>query len=158
MNTASQEKGTTIATIPLTAILVDEAFQTRVKLRAALVRDAGDSTLYFVFHHKGEPSLLPIPHKGKGASPMLDGKQQKKALLDNSPPEDAVQIRGPMAKFPGIAIAELSGDQKKLVENVMHELLAPYRAEDVKEAMGCLKSGGGLDKMHIAFYKNQDID
>ena len=62
-----------------------------------------------------------------------------------------------MAKFPGIAIAELSGDQKKLVENVMHELLAPYRAEDVKEAMDCLKSGGGLDKMHIAFYKDHDI-
>ena len=39
----------------------------------------------------------------------------------------------------------------------MHELLAPYRPEDVKEAMGCLKAGGGLDQMHIAFYKEHDI-
>ena len=29
--------------------------------------------------------------------------------------------------------------------------------EDVQEAMGCLKAGGGLEKMHIAFYKDQDI-
>lgn len=88
---------------------------------------------------------------------MLDGKQRKAALLDKAPPEAAVQIRGPKAKFPGIAVAELSADQRKLVEKVMHDLLAPYRAEDVKEAMGCLKSGGGLGRMHIAFYKEQDI-
>jgi hypothetical protein len=88
---------------------------------------------------------------------MLDGKQQKQALLDKAPREAAVQIRGPGAKYPGISIAELAADQKKLVETVMHELLAPYRPEDVKEAMGCLKAGGGLDQMHIAFYKDQDI-
>jgi len=88
---------------------------------------------------------------------MLDGKQRDKALLPESPPEDAVQIRGPNATYPGIAVAECSADQKKLVEKVMHDLLAPYREEDVKEAMHCLKSGGGLDKMHIAFYKDQDI-
>jgi Protein of unknown function (DUF3500) len=88
---------------------------------------------------------------------MLDGKQQKVALLDKAPREDAVQIRGPRAHFPGVAVAELSADQKKLVEQVMHELLAPYRPEDVKEAMGCLKAGGGLDQMHLAFYKDQDI-
>jgi hypothetical protein len=88
---------------------------------------------------------------------MLDGKQRDKALLPKAPPESAVEIRGPGTIYPGIAVAELSADQKKLVEKVMHDLLAPYRSEDVKEAMGCLQAGGGLDKMHIAFYKDQDI-
>jgi hypothetical protein len=88
---------------------------------------------------------------------MLDGKQRKVALLDKAPREDDVKIRGPKAEFPGIAIAELSADQKKLVDKVMHDLLAPYREEDVKEAMACLKEGGGMDKMHIAFYKEHDI-
>jgi hypothetical protein len=88
---------------------------------------------------------------------MLDGKQRDKALLPKSPPEDAVQIRGPGVPYPGIAVAQLSADQRKLVEKVMHDLLAPYREEDVKEAMGCLKAGGGLDQMHIAFYKDHDI-
>jgi hypothetical protein len=88
---------------------------------------------------------------------MLDGKQRKIALLDKAPPEDAVQIRGAKAKFPGIPISELSADQKKLVDKVMHDLLAPYREEDVKEAMSCLKAGGGINKMHIAFYKEHDV-
>jgi hypothetical protein len=88
---------------------------------------------------------------------MLDGKQRKVALLDKAPREDDVKIRGPKAEFPGIALADLSADQRKLVDEVMHQLLAPYRAEDVKEAMACLKEGGGMDKMHLAFYKEHDI-
>ena len=52
-------------------------------------------------------------------------------------------------------MAELSPDQKKLVQSVMKDLLAPYREADVKEALGCLNAGGGLDKMHIAFYKDR---
>jgi len=88
---------------------------------------------------------------------MLDGKQRQNALLDKAPREDDVKIRGPKAEFPGIPISELSADQKKLVEKVMHDLLAPYREEDVKEAMSCLKKGGGMEKMHIAFYKEHDI-
>lgn len=88
---------------------------------------------------------------------MLDGKQQEKALLEKAPPEAAVEIRGANAHFPGIAIADLSADQKKLVQSVMKDLLAPYREDDVKEAMGCLSAGGGIDKMHIAFYKDHDI-
>src|SRR5262249_13952761 len=60
---------------------------------------------------------------------MLDGKQQEKALLDKAPPEADVEIRGDKAQFPGIAIADLSADQKKLVQSVMKDLLAPYRED-----------------------------
>src|SRR5439155_17243856 len=42
---------------------------------------------------------------------MLDGTQQEKALLPMSPPEADVQIRGPGAMYPGIAVADLSADQ-----------------------------------------------
>lgn len=88
---------------------------------------------------------------------MLDGKQREKALLPKSPPENAVLLQGPQGKFPGIAMGELAGDQKDLVQKVMHDLLAPYREADVKEALGCLKTGGGMDKLHLAFYKDHDI-
>jgi hypothetical protein len=88
---------------------------------------------------------------------MLDGKQRGKALLEESPKEDAVQIRGPRAEYPGIALSELSQDQKVLVHKVMEDLLAPYRKEDVKEALACLKAGGGMDQLHLAFYKDHDI-
>src|SRR5437660_11561401 len=47
---------------------------------------------------------------------MLDGKQRKLALLPQSPAENAVQIRGKGADYPGIAVGELSADQKQLVQ------------------------------------------
>jgi hypothetical protein len=148
-----------------------EKFQWVMSGRHMTIRDDGnfdDGTAFggpMVYGHGTGDSQKGLPGnvfyyqtlKANEVFQMLDGKQRKTALLDKAPPEDAVQIRGPKAQFPGIAIAELSNDQKRLVEKVMHELLAPYRAEDVKEAMGCLKSGGGLDKMHIAFYKDHDI-
>ena len=33
----------------------------------------------------------------------------------------------------------------------------PYRKEDVDEAMKVLEAGGGIDKLHFAFYKTGDI-
>ncbi len=89
----------------------------------------------------------------------LDGKQREKALVDRAPAENSVSIRGADAvgKFPGIAVSELSSDQKSLVEKVMKDLLAPYREADVKEAVGCLTAGGGIDKIHMAFYQQGDI-
>jgi Protein of unknown function (DUF3500) len=88
---------------------------------------------------------------------MLDGKQRAKALLPKAPPEAEVQLRGRGAPLPGIPVAELSADQKKLAREVMGVLLAPYREADVKEALGCLEAGGGFDGVHLAFYKDHDI-
>lgn len=87
----------------------------------------------------------------------MDGKQREKALLEKAPKENAVQLQGPSGKFPGIAIGELARDQKELVEKVMKVILAPYREKDVDEAMAILKQGGGLDALHLAFYKSDDI-
>ena len=54
-------------------------------------------------------------------------------------------------------MAELSKDQKALVEQCMRELLAPYRESDVAEAMDYIKQGGGLDKVHLSFYSDGDL-
>lgn len=87
----------------------------------------------------------------------LDGKQRDKALLDRAPAEAAVELKRSGGNYPGIAVSELSSDQKDLVKSVMKHLLAPYREEDVKEAVGCLTAGGGIDKVHMAFYQQGDI-
>jgi len=88
----------------------------------------------------------------------LDGKQQDKALLEKSPADDEKSIKikktGP---WNGLSVEELSKDQKGLVEDVMKDLLAPYRASDVEEAMAIIKEAGGLDKIHIAFYQDNDL-
>ena len=87
----------------------------------------------------------------------LDGKQRHKALLAKAPKEDAVLIQGGSGTFPGITVGELSHDQKELVESVMKVILAPYREDDVNEAVALIKEGGGLDKLHMAFYEANDI-
>lgn len=87
----------------------------------------------------------------------LDGKQREKALVAKAPPENQVPVQGAGATFPGIAIGELSSDQKGLVEEVIKVILAPYRQEDVDEALAILKAEGGLDKLHAAFYQSNDL-
>lgn len=87
----------------------------------------------------------------------LDGKQRKNALVSKAPTESAVGVQGAAGHFPGLAVGELSGDQKGLVESVMKVILAPYREEDVNEALAVLKQGGGLDQLHMAFYEAGDV-
>jgi len=87
----------------------------------------------------------------------LDGKQREKALQPKAPKEDAVAVQGAAGKFPGLTVGELSSDQKGLVEEVIKVILAPYREEDVNEAIALQKAGGGLDALHMAFYESGDI-
>jgi len=87
----------------------------------------------------------------------LDAKQAKQALVEKAPNETAVALQGDAGKFPGIAVSELSADQKGLVLKTLQVLLSPYRQEDADEAMEILKATGGTDKLHMAFYQNEDL-
>jgi len=87
----------------------------------------------------------------------LDGNQRKAALQTKAPAENAVLVQGSSGKFPGLSVGELSSDQKSLVESVIKVILAPYRDEDVAEALAIQKAGGGLDGLHMAFYENNDV-
>lgn len=87
----------------------------------------------------------------------LDAKQAEAALLPKQPKESAVLLQGPGKTYPGIGYAALSADQKKLVEETLKVLLAPYRTEDTDEALAILKSNGGFDQLHLAFYQDEDL-
>ena len=88
----------------------------------------------------------------------LDNKQRQQALLQRVPRESAVSIQGANGVFPGIAVGDLSQDQKQLVEETLKVLLAPYREEDVEEVMAILQASGGVDKLHMAFYQQGDLN
>ncbi len=87
----------------------------------------------------------------------LDAKQAEQALVAKAPKEDAVKLQGEKGTFPGIAVGQLSADQKQLVNKTLQVLLAPYRQEDVDEAMEIVKNSGGTDKLHMAFYQQGDL-
>ena len=87
----------------------------------------------------------------------LGGKQREQALIAVAPQESAIRFRGDHGPLPGIPMAALSRDQQELVHEVMHDILAPFRPSDVKEALRELKAGGGFDQLRIAFYKQDDL-
>lgn len=88
---------------------------------------------------------------------MLDGTQRKKALVARAPQESAVDFKGEKGPFPGLAVSEMSADQKEQVQKVLAKLLEPYRETDKQEALECLKKQGGLDKCALAFYQGGDL-
>lgn len=88
---------------------------------------------------------------------MLDGRQRQQALVERRPRESAVAFQGRNGRFPGIPVSELSRDQKEELQRVLRFLLEPYRVEDRDEALACLQRQGGLDRCHLAFYRDGDI-
>lgn len=112
-------------------------------------------------HGETDPSKNMYHYQTKQANKLfgaLDEKHRKAALLTDAPRESSVPLQGEKGMFPGISVGSLSSDQQELVEETLKVLLAPYRAEDVNEAMAMLKAGGGLGKLHMAYYKKGDLN
>jgi hypothetical protein len=89
----------------------------------------------------------------------LDGKQREKALVLGPVPGESPRtlLHRPKEQRPGMPVSEMTRDQKDLVIKVLHDLVAPLRADDVAEARNYLVANGGLDSLNMAFYKQDDI-
>jgi len=88
---------------------------------------------------------------------MMDGKQRAQALVKKLPSEQASGFRPAGEARPGIAVTDLSGDQRDELQKVLQVLVEPYRQSDRDEVIACLKAQGGLDKCSLAFYQDGDI-
>jgi len=89
----------------------------------------------------------------------LNGKQREQALLGDPRAEKAtatiaLKKKGELA---GLPVSDMTRDQKHLVEKVLADLLMPFRKKDTDEAMRYIKGAGGVDALHMSFYKNLDI-
>lgn len=89
----------------------------------------------------------------------LDAKQQQKAtakLGDPKVQEGKVSLqRLAKEERPGIKYADLSADQKELVEQVMKVILSPFRQQDGAEVVSIIKAMGGMEKVNLAFYNEE---
>ncbi len=89
---------------------------------------------------------------------MLDEKQRKAALVETTPRESAVSFAGEKVKSrPGLAVSELSGDQKAELEKVLLTLVEPFRTDDRDEAKATLKTQGGLNACRLSYFADSDI-
>jgi len=91
----------------------------------------------------------------------LDEKQRRQATIIGQTPGEqykSVEFRKAGEPHPGVAYADLSNDQQQLVQEVMGDILSPYRKEDADEVLAIVKETGGMDKMHLAFYADAKAD
>ena len=88
---------------------------------------------------------------------MLDGRQQKQALVAKTPREQAVGFRGQKGGMTGLPVTDMSADQKEHLQKVLGLLTEMYRTSDQEEAIQCLAKQGGLDACQLSFYSDQDI-
>lgn len=86
----------------------------------------------------------------------LDERQRNKAVVVGNPGdrERGIQFRAAGDPVPGLTYAEMNDEQRKLVEGVMRTLLEPFRKEDGDEVMALIKENGGMEKIHLAFFKD----
>jgi hypothetical protein len=87
----------------------------------------------------------------------LDEPQRVKATITKGNPgemDPSIKFRAKAEDRPGIHIADLSKDQKELVEKVMRDVLSPFRKEDADEVMLAIKRVGGMEKIKLAFFSD----
>jgi hypothetical protein len=144
------------------------AFQWEMTGRHLTMRADGDSVDQAAFggpivygHGEEDPRENLFHYQTKAAHKLflaLDESQAKQALIDKAPRESSVPIQGESGPFPGIAVSTLTDDQQDLTSETLRVLLAPYRQEDVDEVMEILKASGGVESLHMAFYRQGDLN
>jgi hypothetical protein len=84
----------------------------------------------------------------------LSEEQRRQATMAMDPQEQAASVRHRPAPYPGLRSGDMTADQKTLCQNVMRDLLAPFRREDGDEVMDLVRRNGGMDGIHFGFYRD----
>lgn len=87
----------------------------------------------------------------------LDGRQRSLALRPRAPRERSVHTVEPSANPDGLPVCEMSRDQQALVGETLSALVSPFRELDRQEVMTLLEGAGGMERLTMAFYQNEDI-
>jgi hypothetical protein len=87
---------------------------------------------------------------------MLNEPQRKQAVIVGSPGDGVGALKPKLVEKPatGVGYSELDESQRGHVAGVMRKLLDPFRKEDGDEVMQLIKTNGGMEKLRLAFYKD----
>jgi len=91
-----------------------------------------------------------------GVFEALNEEQRKQAVIVGSPGDGMGALKARLVEAPpaGVSYAELNESQRDQVTGVMRTLLNPFREEDGDEVMQLIKANGGVEKLRLAFYKD----
>jgi len=89
----------------------------------------------------------------------LDDKQQARALVAKAERDEpkTISLKGEKLPATGLAIADLDSQQKAMVNQLVDMMLRPFRVADAQEVHACLDSNGGIDKLRLTFFKENDL-
>jgi Protein of unknown function (DUF3500) len=89
----------------------------------------------------------------------LDEKQRNQALRDKGEADEqkTINLKGSQLPRTGLAVAELDGQQKAMVRQLLEMMLRPFRAFDADEVRECLDVSGGVEKMRLTYFREGDI-
>jgi hypothetical protein len=90
----------------------------------------------------------------------LDESQKSRALVEDAEediPETVALLGDKLPPTKGIAVAELDGQQKQMVQRLLELMVQPFRASDGDEVHECLKTAGGIDQLRLTYCKEDDI-
>jgi hypothetical protein len=85
----------------------------------------------------------------------LTEAQRRQAVVTGNPGEHEASVRFRDGNYPGLRSGDLTADQRRLVETVMRDVLSPFRREDADEVMSIVRQNGGLERIHLAFYRDR---
>lgn len=90
----------------------------------------------------------------------LNAETRKVAVMPGKWRDEHSNVKVPKkdAKVPGLCFKDMTKDEKTLTENLMKELVAPYRKEDGDEVMELIKATGGMEKVSMAFYQEGKLN
>lgn len=85
----------------------------------------------------------------------LSENQKRQATIQMYPQPSELEgsIRFRREGYVGMPIADLTADQRTLVQTVMRDVLSPYRREDADEVMDLVRRNGGMERIHLGFFK-----
>jgi len=88
----------------------------------------------------------------------LNKEQREQAVALEDPAEglDSVKFRCTCDSTPGLPYPQLSKESQGLVDRVMRDLLSPYRKADADEVMQVVRKTGGMEAMHLMFFREKD--
>ncbi len=90
----------------------------------------------------------------------LDDHQKCRALVATVPAEKprSIRLHGDSRPTTGLDVADLDSQQKAMVQQLLRDMLMPFRKVDAEAMLECLRDAHGADKLRLTFYKNGDID
>jgi hypothetical protein len=110
---------------------------------------AGEPRSNLFFHHT---------HEANRIFSSLSEAERAQALLAEAPNEDNVAVQGAAGKFPGLPARNLTVEQRALVDGLIGTLCASFREPTATAIRNQLELGGGSSALHLAFYKEDDLD